>query len=156
MKHLIAAVLRLASSVALAAEPEVISFRTDAKVVLDPAGKPLSIEAAADLPAPVREFIEQRVATWSFSVRQHEGQSGGAVTYLKLGACAIPVEGGGYRLAVDFKGNGPVIMGPMQAPGFPMEARHSGESADTLVTYMVEPDGTATFEGVEFKVVVAG
>lgn len=144
---LLAAILPLLALPATAAEP--VTFRADAKVTLDASGKPLSIEPSADLPQPIREFIAKRVATWSFSPPTRDGKVASGVTYLDLGACAIPVDGDGYRMALDFKGNGPeVVGGVMPTPMYPRAARIAGIETSLLVTIVVEPDGTATLETI--------
>ncbi len=143
-----------AAAAAAADEPaqKPVAFRAEAKVTLDAAGKPLAVEASQDLPAPVRNFIEQRVATWHFSPPEQDGVTGPAVTFLDLGACALPVPQGGYRLAVDFKRNGPrYANGPVfQAPAYPRSAmiRRIGAAMD--VVYVVGTDGRATLEKLEY------
>jgi hypothetical protein len=119
---------------------------------LDPAGKLLAVEANQDLPAPVREFIEKRVATWHFSPPEQDGVTGPAVTYLTLGACALPVPEGGYRLAVDFKRNGPrYANGPVfRPPAYPRSENIRGIGASMIVTYIVGTDGRARLETLEY------
>jgi hypothetical protein len=132
---------------------KLVAFRAEAKVTLDAAGKPLSIEPSQDLPASIREFIRQRVATWHFSPPEQNGVTGPAVTYLRLGACAIPQADGNYQLAVDFKDNGPLYAnGPMmRPPAYPKEALIRGVEAKAYVTYVVGVDGLATVEGIEYE-----
>jgi hypothetical protein len=135
------------------AAAKLVAFRAEAKVTLDATGKPVSVEPSADLPAPIRDFIRQRVATWHFSPPEQDGVTGPAVTYLRLGACAIPQADGNYRLAVDFKDNGPLYAnGPMlNPPAYPKDAlvRRIGAKAD--VTFVVGVDGLATIEGIEYE-----
>lgn len=135
---------------AFAAEP--VAFRAEAKVEIDAAGKPTKIEASSDLPDGVRKFIEARVATWQFAPPSRDGVVSSGVTYLKLGACAMPVENG-YRMAVDFKGSGPRLRGMsmLPPPRYPPEAQHSGQEADLVIDWIVEPDGRATLERIERK-----
>lgn len=143
-----------AAAAAAADEPaqKPVAFRAEAKVTLDAAGKPLAVEASQDLPAPVRNFIEQRVATWHFSPPEQDGVTGPAVTFLTLGACALPTAESGYRLAVDFKRNGPrYANGPVfRGPGYPHEANVRGIGASMVVTYVVGTDGMATLEKLEY------
>jgi hypothetical protein len=151
---LAAITLPLAVAAVAADEPaqKPLAFRAEAKVTLDAAGKPLAIEPSQDLPAPVRTFIEQRVATWHFSPPEQDGVTGPAVTYLTLGACALPTPEGGYRLAVDFKRNGPrYANGPVfHAPAYPKSANIRGVGASMVVTYVVGTDGRATLEKLEY------
>ena len=134
------------------AAPKTIAFRAEAKVTLDVAGHPQAIEPSEDLPAPVREFIRQRVAQWRFSPPAQGGVTGPAVTYLRLGACAIPQADGTYRMAVDFKGNGPLYAnGPMMLPpAYPKSALIREIGAQAKVTFVVGTDGRATIEGIEY------
>jgi hypothetical protein len=134
-------------------EAKLVAFPAEAKVTLDAAGKPISVEPSADLPAPIRDFIRQRVATWRFSPPEQDGVTGPAVTYLRLGACAIPQADGNYRLAVDFKDNGPLYAnGPMmRPPPYPKDALVHRIGATAVVTFVVGVDGLATVEGIEYQ-----
>lgn len=130
-----------------------VAFRAEAKVTLDAAGQPLAIEPSEDLPPSIRDFIRQRVATWHFSPPEQDGVTGGAVTYLRLGACAIPQPDGNYRMAVDFKGNGPLYAGgpTMRPPGYPRDAMIRHIEALALVTFVVGTDGRASVEDIAYK-----
>lgn len=134
------------------AASKLVAFRAEAKVTLDAAGKPLSVEPSEDLPAAIRDFIRQRVAMWHFSPPEQGGVTGPAVTYLRLGACAIPQADGKYRLAVDFKGNGPLYANApiMRPPVYPKAARMGHIGAKAKVTYIVGVDGLATLESIEY------
>lgn len=147
----LALTLGTAASAQEAARP--LAFLAEAKVTLDATGKPVSVEASDDLPDPVRKFIEQRVAGWRFAPPERDGANGPAVTYLQLDACALPVGNGGYRMAVDLKGNGPryangIAMAP---PPYPRQARSRGMTAKVVVNYVVGPDGRATVEKLDYK-----
>lgn len=127
-----------------AAKP--IAFAADAKVSIDATGKLTKVEASPDLPDAIRAYIEKRVSTWTFAPPQYDGIASAGVTYLHLGACATPAPGG-YSLAIDFKGAGPGIPnGQLQPPSYPKEAMRSGIEAKFEATYVVEPDGSATYE----------
>lgn len=137
----------LIAGTASAAEP--VAFRAEARVELDAAGKPTKIEASADLPEAIRSHIERKVATWQFAPPSRDGVVGSGVTYLELGACAVPA-GSGYRIAVDYKGNGPQLARSMLLPPrYPAEARRAGIEADMVVHWIVEPNGRVTFERIE-------
>ncbi|MCY7354378.1 MAG: energy transducer TonB [Lysobacter sp.] len=138
----------LLAGVAGAAEP--VAFRAEARVEIDVTGKPTKIEASADLPDAVRTCIERKVATWQFAPPSQDGVTGSGVTYLTLGACAVP-EGSGYRMAIDFKGNGPGFAGRsiLPPPRYPVEAMRAGREAQLLVRWVAETDGRATLERVE-------
>jgi len=148
MKPIVIAGIMLSANVAGAAEP--VAFHAEAKVEIDASGKPTRIEASTDLPEAVRSFIEKKVATWQFAPPSRDGVTGSGVTYLKLGACAVPVANG-YRMAIDYKGNGPRISGSsiLSGPRYPPSEQRSGRGAQMAVKWIVEPDGRATLERVE-------
>ena len=84
----------------------VVAFPASVRVDVDASGRPVKVEAPADLPEPIRAFIEKRVATWHYSPAMVAGVPQAGTTYVRVGACAVP-EGDQYRLAIDYKGNGP-------------------------------------------------
>lgn len=127
---------------------KLITFKAQAKVTVDAAGKPTQVEASGDLPDAVRTYIERRVATWSFAPPQRGGQIGDGVTYVHLGACAIPTKDG-YSLAIDYKNNGPGMVS-VPIPYYPPAAARAGVETTMNVTYVVEPNGRATFEKAKF------
>ena len=141
--------LLLLSSTVTAAEKELVAFRADARVEVDANGKPTRIEASQDLPQAIRAYIEKRVATWTFSPPARDGVTGAGVTYVSLGACAIP-EGDGYRLGLDFKHNGPRIATPdgrIPVLPYPMSARRAGrDTVEMDVQFFIEADGRATLD----------
>jgi hypothetical protein len=130
-----------------------VAFRAEAKVTLDASGHPVAIEPSEDLPTSIRDYIKGRVATWRFNPPEQDGVTGPAVTYLRLGACAVPESSGGYRLAVDFKGNGPrYAKGPiMLPPGYPKAALSRHIEAIAVVTYVVGTDGRTDLEGIDYE-----
>lgn len=152
MRIVVASGLLLVSAAVAANDPAPVAFRADAKVELDATGKPTLIEASPDLPAAIRSYIEKRVATWSFSPPSRDGVRGTGVTYLSLGACAIPADGG-YRLGLDFKGNGPRIATPdgrVPPIGFPAAAQRLASEVEADVQFFIEPDGRATLNRVAY------
>lgn len=148
------AALTVLATSAVAAEPvsKPVAFHTWARVSLDAAGQPTSIEPSPELPEAVREYLRARVAQWHFSPPMRDGKTGSAVTFVRLGACALPEPGGGYRLGVDLKGNGPryASAGIMVPPIYPRSDMRRGREASMRVSYLVEPDGSTRFERVEF------
>ena len=73
------------------------------------------------------------------------------VTFARQEACAVP-EGGAYRLAVRFLGNGPgATKAPdgIPAPRYPAEAQRAGASATVKVGYRVDPNGEVVVESTE-------
>lgn len=146
-KRLFVVLIMVANAVG-ATEP--VAFRADARVEIDAAGKPTKIEASRELPESIRNFIERTVKTWHFTPPSRDGIGGAGVTYLALGACAVP-EGNGYRMAVDYKGNGPRLAETPKfpTPRYPSEAARAGREADLVAHWIVETDGRATLERVE-------
>lgn len=153
MHRAVALGLLLLASTVTAADKEPVAFRADARVEVDANGKPTRIEASKDLPQAIRAYIEQRVATWTFSPPARDGVTGNGVTYLSLGACAIP-EGDGYRLGLDFKHNGPRIATPdgrIPVLPYPMSARRAGrDTVEIDVHFFIEADGRATLDKVVY------
>lgn len=98
----------LASSAGNAGDP--MAFPAKAKVTVDTNGKLVGVDVLTELPQPVEAFIKKQIASWAFSPPRRGDVTGAGVTYVYVAACALPVTGGGYRLALDFKGNGPPII----------------------------------------------
>jgi TonB family protein len=132
------------------AEGDVVAFNVGVVVEVDAAGKPQKVEASPDLPEAIRSFVEKRVRTWQYLPARIDGVVQPARTYVAVRACAVPV-GGGYRLGVDFKGNGPRTAAdrPLAPPRYPPLAQRSGTSAEFMLVLRVEPDGRATIDRIE-------
>lgn len=131
-----------------AAKP--VTFTTSARVEVDADGKLVKVEAAQDLPEPVRAYVERQIAQWKFAPNVREGVSGNSTTWIRLGACALPKDDGTYAMGLAFGGNGPrgyENMGlPWETQSFLMRSRMTGRID---VTYVVNPDGSAKMETVE-------
>ena len=114
-----------------AADADVVAFNASVRVEVDAAGKPVRIEAPADLPEAIRAFVEKRVASWQYTPAQVAGVPQAAVTYVGVNACAVSV-GAGYRLGVDFAGNGPRTAADrtLVPPMYPRLAQRRNTSAD--------------------------
>lgn len=134
-----------------AAKPDVVAFNATVRVDVDAAGKPVKVEAPADLPESIRAFIEKRVAAWHYEPAKQDGVPVSAVTFVMVGACAMPVAEG-YRLGLDFKGNGPAVVDPgpwfMRPPQYPGEAQRGGAEGSFQVSYSIQPDGTTTLGSI--------
>lgn len=134
------------------AKPDVVAFNASVRVEVDAAGKPVKVEAPADLPEAIRGFIEKRVASWQYAPAKQDGLPAGAVTFVRVGACAIPVAEG-YRLGLDFKGNGPAIVnaGPwfMPPPRYPTEMQRRGAEGSFKVSYAIQADGTTRITSIK-------
>lgn len=134
------------------AKPDVVAFNASVRVEVDAAGKPVKVEAPADLPEAIRGFIEKRVASWQYEPAKKDGVPAPAVTFVKVGACAIPVANG-YRMGLDFKGNGPAIVDPgpwfMRPPQYPRELQRAGAQGTFQVGYAIQSDGTTRLVSIE-------
>ena len=127
-----------------------IYFRTSVKLTVDASGKVQAAEAPADMPKALRDVIEAQARDWRFQPLSTDG----GVTYALAGACAIPMQDGGYRLAVDYKANGPRVEGSndgwLPPPRYPEDAARSGQEADSVVDFTVHGDGHATLNGISY------
>lgn len=134
------------------AKPKVVAFNASVRVEVDAAGKPVKVEAPADLPEAIRGFIEKRVASWQYQPAKANGMPASAVTFVRVGACAIPVAEG-YRLGLDFKGNGPALetSGPwfLPPPPYPSAALRGGGEGAFKVSYVIQKDGSTRVASVE-------
>jgi hypothetical protein len=152
MRIVVASGLMLVAAAGAAEDPAPVAFRAEAKVELDATGKPTRIEASPDLPAAIRSYIERRVATWTFSPPARGDVTGTGVTYLSLGACAVPADGG-YRLGLDFKHNGPRVATPngrVPPIGFPAAAMRLASEVEADVHFFIESDGRATLKEIDY------
>lgn len=135
-----------------AAKGAVVAFNASVRVEVDAAGKPVKIEAPADLPAPIRDFIQKRVGSWQYEPAKINGVPASAVTFVRVGACAIPVAEG-YRLGLDFKGNGPALetSAPwfLPPPPYPVEAQRRGIQGEFKVSYAIAKDGSTQAISIE-------
>ena len=135
-----------------AAKPDVVAFNASVRVEVDAAGKPVKVEAPADLPEAIRGYIEKRVASWQYEPAKQDGVPAAAITFVRVGACAIPAAGG-YRMGLDFKGNGPSLVnaGPwfMPPPRYPKEMQRRGAEGTYEVTYAIQPDGSTKVAAIE-------
>lgn len=147
MKMAFLAIALLASFNAVALD--LVSFPAKAKVSVDANGKLLAVDLLTELPQPLEAFIKKRIASWTFSPPRRGGVTGVGVTYVYMNACALPVAGGDYRLALDFKGNGP-SMTRVQGISYPRRDEHTGRKAIVVAHVIVEPDGHASVESLEY------
>ncbi len=134
-----------------AAKPrDIVAFNVGVKVEVDAAGKPIRVEAPADLPQAIRAFVEKRVASWQYLPAKVAGVPQPAVTYVGVSACAVPVAEG-YRLGVDFNGNGPRTAADkrLAPPMYPPLAQRSGTEAEFVLILGVEADGHVVIDRIE-------
>jgi len=128
--------------------PKPLSFRADAKVEVDSDGKLVKVEASPDLPEGVRRYIEQEVSKWTFKRNPREGEAGNAISYIDLGACAVPTPTGGYSMGLAMHGNGPRIAGGGKwwiAPELQSVVGRYELDQTVTVHFAVQPDGSAKF-----------
>lgn len=143
-------VLALAAMPALAAKkPE--PFRTIAKVVVAPSGEATSIEPDPALPAELQDLVRRRAAAMRFEPTTSAVGQAMATTYLRFGGCIFP-DGDQFRVALDYKSNGPrPLPGPDPAlPHYPREAYTQGLEAEAKVIFVVQPDGSAVIEEIDY------
>lgn len=133
-------------------EQKLVTFNTSVRVDVDAAGKPVKVEAPAGLPEALRGFIERRVASWQYQPARIDGVPQSATTYVGVNACAAPVAGG-YRLGVDFNGNGlrRADDKPFSPPKYPSHAMRNGTEAEFVLILGVEADGRAMVDSIERK-----
>ena len=130
---------------------DVVAFNASVRVEVDANGKPVKVEAPVDLPEAIRGYIEKRVASWQYAPAKQDGVAAPAVTFVRVGACAIPVAEG-YRLGLDFKGNGPDLVstsGRMLPPRYPHDAQIAGITGVYQVSYSIQPEGGARLEDIK-------
>ncbi len=132
------------------AKPKVVAFNASVKVEVDAVGKPVKVEAPADLPEAIRGFIEKRVASWQYEPAKIEGVPQPATTYVAVNACAVP-EASGYRLGLDFGGNGVRTATDQRLipPMYPPTAQRAGTEADFVLILGIEQDGHASIDKIE-------
>lgn len=131
-------------------DKRVVAFNASVRVEVDAAGKPVKVEAPADLPEAIRGYIEKRVASWQYQPAKVAGVARPAVTYVAVNACAVPVSEG-FRLGLDFDGNGPRRVGdrPLPPPVYPPRAQMAGTEADFVLILDLRVDGTAEIDSIE-------
>jgi hypothetical protein len=132
------------------AERGVVTFEARVKVDVDAAGKPVMVEAPADLPEAIRDIIEKRVASWQYQPGKLDGVPQASATYVSVNACAVPVAEG-YRLGVDFDGNGSRPAGDrrLMPPQYPIQAMAAGTEAEFTLILAVDGQGNARIDQVE-------
>jgi hypothetical protein len=110
----------------------------------------VKVEAPGDLPEAIRGIIEKRVASWQYQPGKIEGVAQAATTYVAVNACAVPVAEG-FRLGVDFDGNGPRVAGDQRLtpPMYPTIALRSGVEAEFKLILGIETDGSVAIDEIE-------
>lgn len=137
-----------------------IYFRTSVKLTVDASGKVQAAEAPADMPKALRDVIEGRARDWRFTPPTAQGAPVGGVTYALVGACAVPTQDGDYRIAVDYKINGPrdedAGSGWLSPPEYPVDAARAGQQAELVVDLTVGTNGRASLNEISYKPNSAG
>lgn len=128
----------------------VVAFNASVRVEVDATGKPIKVEAPADLPEAIRGFIEKRVASWQYQPGKIEGRPQASTTYVSVKACAVPVAEG-YRLGLDFDGNGPRRAGDqrLDPPMYPRLAQRAGTEATFVLILQADADGRTELAAIE-------
>lgn len=132
-----------------------IYFRTSVKLTVDASGKVQAAEAPAGMHKALRGVIEGRARDWHFAPTTLNGVAVGGVTYALVGACAIPVDGDGYRVAIDYKRNGPLSTdrpdGVVTPPRYPVDAVRMRKEATTVVDFTVGANGRASLNDIRYE-----
>lgn len=153
---LLVLVLVLVSSAAHADEDaKPVYFRASVKLAVDASGKVQAAQVSTNMPEALRGVIEGRARDWRFAPPALNGVAVGGVTYALVGACAIPVDEDGYRVAIDYKRNGPLSTdrpdGVVMPPRYPVDAARMGKEARTVVDFTVGADGRASLNDIRYE-----
>lgn len=146
-------VLMAAFPVAAEEATKPVAFPTSVKVVVDASGKPAVVEPDARLPEPVRQHLKEHVGSWLFEPPVEQGAAVEAVTYVALGVCvaASATDPERLNLGVSYRSHGPrPATGRLPPPRYPVGAAKAGQSAEMQVAYIVQPDGKARLEGIDY------
>lgn len=152
IRSVLFASLLLACPVVAADDGEAVVFQTVAKVAVGADGQLEEVQGAGKLPLPLRQFVESTVGGWQFEPALVDGVARTGTTWVRLSVCAVP-QGGDFALSARYTGNGPApVSGAVFAdpPQYPVNALRSGVEGDMLVTYTVEPDGSATLDSITY------
>ena len=134
--------------------PKPIHFSVQARVALDAQGVPQRVDVDPKLPPVVRAAIAQRVGQWRFEPARIGNQPRAGATTVFMDACAVPLENGDMRLALDYGWNGPGYADGRyfpQAPRYPPNAARGGYEGDFRVVLRVAADGRAAIETIEAR-----
>ncbi|MFL6588444.1 MAG: hypothetical protein ACJ8GV_16375 [Luteimonas sp.] len=143
----------IAASASARDAAEVVAFPTTVKVVVDERGQPTDIEASPKLSQGLRDFVEARARDLAFEPAVIDGRPRGGVTYVVFGVCAVPAADEQMQLAAEYRSHGPGLANGSAYPApprYPVEAARRGLSANMTVHYIVQPDGSASLDSVEF------
>lgn len=143
--------LLAAAPAAAAKKPPPATFDTVAKVVVAPSGQATSIEPDGALPGNIQDLLRRQVAAMRFEPTSSVVGRASATTYLHFGGCIVP-DGDNFRVALAYKANGPTpIPGPFTPlPRYPREAFTQGLEAEVKVIFVVQPDGSAVIEEIDY------
>ncbi|MFZ7096663.1 energy transducer TonB [Luteimonas dalianensis] len=134
------------------AGPEVSVFETVARVTVGVDGRPQEVQGAAELPGPLREYVESSLREWRFEPVVIDGVARTGTTWARLSVCAVP-SGEGFALSSRHVANGPVPVGraaQVKPPHYPVQALRRGLEAEVTVNYTVNTDGSATLDSVDY------
>ena len=134
--------------------PKPIHFHAQARVALDVHGVPQRVDVDPKLPALVRDAIAQRMAQWRFEPARVGDQPRAGATTVFMDSCAVPLENGDMRLALDYGWNGPGYADGRyfpQPPLYPPNAARGAYEGDFRVVVQVAADGRASIETIEAR-----
>lgn len=139
----IAANLPLAATAAAIASttPGLLLVETESRVEVDSAGQVVSLTTTPELPAGALAAVEANLRQLRFAPPVRDGRPVAGVTYVQQDACAAP-DGGAYRFAVKFRGNGPSLE-QRYAPTYPRSALRGGVQSSWKLSYAIDEQGKA-------------
>jgi hypothetical protein len=131
-----------AASTKPAPAPDMVMLVTQSRVEVDANGQVTAIQTTPALPPDAAQVIEGNLRRMRFAPPMKNGQAVAGVTYAAQEACAAP-EGGAYRFAVKFRGNGPGLKERV-FPIYPRDAVRAGAESTWKLNLLVGTDGSAT------------
>ncbi|MUV13107.1 hypothetical protein [Noviluteimonas gilva] len=125
-----------------------LSFRAEARVDVAADGKFVKAQASSDLPEPVRRYVEQQLAKWTY--KRNDSGGGIASTWVDLRACAMPTTTGAYSMGLAYNGSGPMLMeaGPPQRLAYVTGRMQLSGTINLHIVVGESADG-ATLESIE-------
>ncbi len=119
-------------------------FSVVSRVSVDAEGIVQDVEPTTTLSPAINAALEANARKIHFAPPMKQGHAVPGITYVVQEACAA-LDGGTFRLAIRYRGNGPKSNG-FPAPRYPPDALRAGASATVSVTYRVLATGAAELE----------
>jgi hypothetical protein len=144
--HIALALLAAASTTAAQEPPRppLHLWGTSTRVAVDGSGRVTAVETPGDYSQAIKDAVEAQVRKLRYEVPVVDGKPVPGETWVYLSACTAQ-EGETYRLALQFRGNGPSLAAS-SFPKYPQGAQRAGVGARYEVSIRIEPDGSASLE----------